>query len=90
MVSGENEGLLFLRASNNKVGDATRGGRVPFCASTVLLSLQNTYTHNPLSDTPDLHYDRLEFDFHSECQPFSTLSAHCLVSFKVTSLLFPS
>jgi len=31
-----NEGLLSLRASNIKVGDATRGGRVPFCASAVL------------------------------------------------------
>jgi len=33
---GGNEGLLFLRASNNKVGDATRGGRVPFCACAML------------------------------------------------------
>ena len=70
-MSGENEGLLYLRASNNKVGDATRGGRVSFCASTVLLSVHNTYTHNPLSDTLDLQYDRLEFDFHSESAIFN-------------------
>jgi hypothetical protein len=31
-----NEGLLFLRASISKVGGATRGGRVPFCASAIL------------------------------------------------------
>jgi len=30
-----NEGLLFFRAPNIKVGDAMRGDRIPFCASVM-------------------------------------------------------
>jgi len=41
-----------------------------------LVSGHNTYTHSPLLDTPDLHYDRHEFNFHSDCQTFSILSVH--------------
>ena len=36
VVSAGNEGLLFFRVSNNRVGDMTRGGRDPFCASAML------------------------------------------------------
>jgi len=54
-----------------------------------LVSGHNTYTQSPLSDTPVLHYDRHEFNFHSDCQTFSISSVYILVSFIVTSLLFP-
>jgi len=36
VVSAENEGLLLFRVSNNRVGDITRGGRDPFCASAMM------------------------------------------------------
>ena len=36
MVSAGNEGLMLFRVSNTRVGDITRGGRNPLCASAVL------------------------------------------------------
>jgi hypothetical protein len=53
-----------------------------------LVSGHNTYTHSPLSDTTDLHCDRHEVSFHSDFQPFSILSGHCLVSFMLRHYYF--
>jgi len=46
-----------------------------------LVSGHKAYTHSPLSDTVTLHYDKHEVNFHSDFQPFSILSGHCLLSF---------
>ena len=36
MVSAGNEVLLLFKVSNSRVGDIKRGGRNPYCASTML------------------------------------------------------
>jgi hypothetical protein len=53
-----------------------------------LVSGHNTHTHNPLSDTTALHFDGHKANFHSDFQPISILSGHCLVSFMLRHYYF--
>jgi hypothetical protein len=88
----ESEGRfsLFLLANLNVVWKSKKIIENFSFLQAALVSVQNTYTHSPSADTCVLYSDRHELNFHTQSQLFWTSFWHCLVSFIVTSIPFPS